>query len=184
VPYLCLHQRLLDGLMAGGFFLIRTHPADLSPAALLRFINDNGAGSARTTREARAALDRSRQETLERLVADCRPCLCTTGNEDVVAMSRAWQEAGQLTSRDGSLPMLSEVGFDDAKSLSMRVRKFAGASVLRESVTANQRRSIGGRLSYDAGVRRVVGRMRDLLLETSTREADAAALRQVRAEAA
>ena len=31
---------LLDGLMAGGFFLVRTHPADLEPASLLRFLAD------------------------------------------------------------------------------------------------------------------------------------------------
>jgi hypothetical protein len=28
VPYSCIHQRLLDGVSAGGFFLIRRHPVD------------------------------------------------------------------------------------------------------------------------------------------------------------
>src|SRR4030095_12213459 len=33
VPSLCLHQRLLDGLAAGGFFLVRENPNDVHPQA-------------------------------------------------------------------------------------------------------------------------------------------------------
>ena len=105
VPYLCLHQRLLDGLMAGGFFLVRTHPADVAPASLLRFLDQHDPLAA-----ARAA-------QLADLIEQCRPCLCTTGAEDVVAMVRAWEAAGQLTVADGPLPMLNEVAFGDALQL-------------------------------------------------------------------
>jgi len=171
VPYLCLHQRLLDGLMAGGFFLVRTHPADLAPAALLRFLEDSGAGTARTTADALADLPPMKQQELQTLIAQCRPCLCTTGAEDVVAMTRAWEEAGQLTVRDGPVPMLSEVGFHDVASLKARVRKFAGASSLRESVAGCQRRSVSARLTYDSGVRRVAGRIGELLADSAVRAA-------------
>ena len=34
VPYPCLHQRLLDGLVAGGFFLARRHLSDVAPQAM------------------------------------------------------------------------------------------------------------------------------------------------------
>ena len=188
VPYLCLHQRLLDGLMAGGFFLVREHPSDIAPAALLRFLHEGGANAARCADEALASLPPARHAALADLIEQCRPCLCTTGTEDVVAMTRAWEEAGQLTAEEGPLPMLSEVGFHDFDSLALRVRKFAGSSGLRESVAARQRRSISGRLSYDAGVRRIVGRVGQLLSETAAREQAVEktdpALRQPRALAA
>jgi hypothetical protein len=171
VPYLCLHQRLLDGLMAGGFFLVRTHPADLFPAALLRLLVESGAAHARSTPDAFEALPPHQHAPLAELIERCRPCLCTTGTEDVVAMVRAWEDAGQLTATDGPLPMLNEVGFDDARGLATRIEKFAAASDLRGSIVDNQRRSIGARLSYDAGVRRVVGRIRELLHETAGRHA-------------
>ena len=167
VPYLCLHQRLLDGLMAGGFFLVRTHPSDVAPAALLQFLRDGAAGAARSTAEALATLPPTKHAALADLLARCRPCLCTTGAEDVVAMTRAWQEAGQLTPDDGPLPMFGDVGFKDAAGLVARVRTFIDDAALRGRVVDRQRRSVGARLSYDSGVRRVVGRMRDLLFDTA-----------------
>lgn len=155
VPYLCLHQRLLDGLMAGGFFLIRTHPADTAPAELLRFL-ENGDDT-----------EPGQSPELNKFIGACRPCLCTTGKEDVVAMVRAWQEAGQLTVDDGPLPMLADVGFSDARSLASRLATYAGATSKRQGIMEAQRRSVSARLTYDAGVRRVVGRMSELLADTA-----------------
>lgn len=155
VPYLCLHQRLLDGLMAGGFFLIRTHPADIAPAALLRFLESESRPTPQSISE------------LNKLIDACRPCLCTTGNEDVVAMVRAWQEAGQLTVEDGPLPMLDDVGFRDAHSLASRIAAYVGSASKRRSIVTAQRRSVSARFTYDAGVRRVVARLRELLAETA-----------------
>lgn len=167
VPYLCLHQRLLDGLMAGGFFLVRTHPADLAPAALLRFLDESDARSAATSDQARALLPPNRRDALAEFIEACRPCMCSTGREDVVATTREWESAGQLTARDGPLPMLSETGFHDSASLSLRVSTFANSAVLRDPISARQRRSVGARLTYDAGIRRVVGRIQQLLLDTA-----------------
>jgi hypothetical protein len=147
VPYLCLHQRLLDGLMAGGFFLIRAHPADVAPAELLRFVETNG------------------DVAPARLVERCRPCLCTTGDEDVIAMVRAWQEAGQLCAAEGPLPMFDEVCFDSAATLAAKTSFALESPLFRQTVVDVQRRSVANRLSYDAGIRRVVGRIGRLLAE-------------------
>jgi hypothetical protein len=167
VPYLCLHQRLLDGLMAGGFFLIRTHPSDVLPAVMLRLLAEFGAADVGSTSGALAVLPPHANAALAQLVEQCRPCLCTTGTEDVVAMVRAWEDAGQLTASDGPLPMLADVGFEEARGLAVRIEKFVAAPGLRESIVQSQRRSIGLRLSYDAGIRRVVNRICELLQETA-----------------
>lgn len=184
VPYLCLHQRLLDGLMAGGFFLVRTHPADLAPAALLRFLDESDARNAATSEQARALLPPDRRAELSGFIEACRPCMCSTGREDVVTMTREWEEAGQITASEGPLPMLNEIGFHDFSSLSLRVSKFAHLSVLRDSISAKQRRSVGARLTYDAGIRRVVGRIQQLLSETADAARVQHAFREARDQAA
>jgi hypothetical protein len=176
VPYLCLHQRLLDGLMAGGFFLIRAHPADVAPAQLLHFLeaadgrllpsrdpgatSEDGSGGASSSRPASPA-HAVPHDLLER----CRACLCTTGGEDVVAMVRAWQEAGQLCAGEGPLPMFEEVAFDSADALAAKVSFALESPLFRQTVVDAQRRSVAGRLSYDAGIRRVIGRIGALLAE-------------------
>ena len=167
VPYLCLHQRLLDGLLAGGFFLIRTHPADLAPAALLDFLDAHGGVAARTTADAFAIVPPAQRDVLAALVEQCRPPMCTTGAEDVVAMARSWQESGQLISAVGPLPMLESVAFHDAQTLGDKVRRFVADAPARTAVTTPQRRSVAARLSYDAGVRRVIERIAGLLAETA-----------------
>jgi hypothetical protein len=179
VPYLCLHQRLLDGLMAGGFFLVRTHPSDLAPGALLDFLIDHADTSARTTPAVAASLPLSLRGTFEFLLNACRPCLSTTGAEDLVTMVRDWQEAGQLVPREGPLPLLDHTGFHDAQSLRDRVSRFVHAPALRDAVSATQRQSVAERLTYDAGIRRVVARM-----QTSLSNAQAATPTQARLIAA
>jgi hypothetical protein len=167
VPYLCLHQRLLDGLMAGGFFLVRTHPADLAPGALLDFLIQHTHDSARTTPAAATSLPPSLRFTFDALVNACRPCLSTTGGEDLVTMVRDWQEAGQLVPREGPLPLLDHTGFHDAATLRERLGRFVHAPALRNAVSATQRQSVAERLTYDAGIKRVVARMRELLSGTN-----------------
>jgi hypothetical protein len=153
--------------MAGGFFLIRTHPSDVLPAVMLRLLAEFGAADVGSTSGALAVLPPHANAALAQLVEQCRPCLCTTGTEDVVAMVRAWEDAGQLTASDGPLPMLADVGFEEARGLAVRIEKFVAAPGLRESIVQSQRRSIGLRLSYDAGIRRVVNRICELLQETA-----------------
>jgi hypothetical protein len=173
VPYLCLHQRLLDGLLAGGFFLVRTHPADVAPGALLDFLDAHVGAAVRTTAAVAAALPPASLARFDELVAACRPCLCTTGREDVVAMVRDWQEAGQLVPGDGPLPLLDDTAFHDAGSLFEKIARFAPAPALREATAATQRDSVAARLTYDAGIRRVVGQIRQLLAETGAAETGA-----------
>ena len=176
VPYLCLHQRLLDGLMAGGFFLVRTHPSDLAPGALLDFLIEHADESARTTPAVEASLPLSLRGTFVALLDACRPCLSTTGAEDLVTMVRDWHEAGQLVPREGPLPLLDHTGFHDALSLRDLVSRFVNAPALRDAVSATQRQSVAERLTYDAGIKRVVARMRALLSNTQAESSTQARL--------
>jgi hypothetical protein len=102
VPYLCLHQRLLDGLAAGGFFLVRQNPNDVHPQALLNFLEDHAGPAARTTAAARAAIAPHLLSDFERLLALAAPGIVSTDAEDAVALVRDWADAGNLQIPSGS----------------------------------------------------------------------------------
>jgi hypothetical protein len=96
VPYLCLHQRLLDGLAAGGFFLVRQNPNDVHPQALLNFLAANADLAVRTTTAARAAIAPELLPEFERLLAVVAPGVVSTDAEDPVTLVRDWADAGNL----------------------------------------------------------------------------------------
>jgi hypothetical protein len=96
VPYLCLHQRLLDGLAAGGFFLVRQNPNDVHPQALLNFLEQHAGPTARTTASARAAIPAELCPEFERLLALAAPGIVSTDAEDPVTLVRDWADAGNL----------------------------------------------------------------------------------------
>jgi hypothetical protein len=99
VPYLCLHQRLLDGLAAGGFFLVRQNPNDVHPQTLLNFLEDQAGPAARSTAAARAAIAPGLLPEFERLLALAAPGIVSTDAEDAVALVRDWADAGNLQAR-------------------------------------------------------------------------------------
>ena len=84
-----------------------------------------------------------------------------------MAMVRDWEEAGQLVAGQGPLPMLGEVSFSDEATLRDRLRRFAADPSARDRVCGAQRKSVADRLTYDAGIRRVVSRMGELLTDTA-----------------
>lgn len=163
VPYFSLHQRLLDGLLAGGFFLVRRHPADTAPAALLDFLEAHETPGVATDADARRTVPAARRGELERHLADCR-CL-SSGTDDLVNMVRSWQASGQLVAGAEALPQLAEVSFADAGSLERLMDRFAADAKTRRDVVAQQRRSVADRFTYTAAMRRVVGEIAKRLAE-------------------
>lgn len=171
VPYLCLHQRLLDGLCAGGFFLIREHLSDVAPQAMMDLLAQNDADDAMTVAEARAALAAATPDVrsrFESLLQDCRDCLCNSGVEDAVEYVRSLQEIGFLVRGEGVLPAFGQVSFRDAGSLREQIRRFAGRPDERARFTALQRQSVIQRFTYRAGIERVIRTVAQRLASNST----------------
>ncbi len=117
VPYLCLHQRLLDGICSGSFFLIRQHVSDVAPQAMLDLLEAQCGSHIHRLDQARACVPPPVRDRFESLVKDCVRCLCSIGTEDPIEMVRAWQEARLLVPNAGVLPSLDAVSFSDASSL-------------------------------------------------------------------
>ncbi|MDB5329017.1 MAG: hypothetical protein JWP03_168 [Phycisphaerales bacterium] len=162
-PYLCLHQRLLDGISGGAFFLVRNHVADVAPQAMLDLVEAYCPSDVGDLAGARKHMPPPVRERFEQLAQDCGRSLCSMGTEDPIEMVRAWQEARLLEPFAGVLPHLDEISFSDAASLRARVERFVRDADGRERIVAVQRQNILGRLTYGASMARVARRIGQIL---------------------
>ncbi len=90
---------------------------------------------------------------------------------DVVAWMREAQRA-ELMDRSGELlPELRRVSFKDAAGLKETIRTFIDDAPARQSLARLQRESVQHRLSYTAGLRRVLARVGRLLAESTAESA-------------
>ncbi|HEX8914796.1 MAG TPA: hypothetical protein VF796_20760, partial [Humisphaera sp.] len=116
VPFACTHQRLLDGLAAGGFFLVRLSRTDILIRRLHAFLARAGLPESIDSREAAfAALDNHGRAALEVLLADAGP-IGTSDLIDPVELVRSAEASGLLTGgpQGGELvPHLDRTGFTD-----------------------------------------------------------------------
>lgn len=170
-PYFCLHQRLLDGICSGAFFLVRQHISDTAPQAMADLLQQHGLFNAGNLPEARQAMPNSARPLFEKLVQDCERCLCSTGAEDPIEMIRAWEEAQLICVGNGVLPRLGDISFSNAAELRERLSRFAKDPDLRERITAVQRQDIANRLTYRSNMMRVARRIGELLPASSSQAA-------------
>jgi hypothetical protein len=162
-PYLCLHQRLLDGISAGGFFLVRRHMADVAPQAMLDLLETHCGSHVTRVEQARACTPPPVRDRFERLLKECQRCLCFSGTEDPIEAIRAFEEARLLQAGIGVLPHLDDISFSSPADLQRCIERYAGASDLRERVILAQRQSIVERFTYASAMRRAVRRMGEIL---------------------
>jgi len=160
VPSFCLHQRLLDGLVAGGFFLVRHHPSDTLMPQLLKLIDP----AANTVAEALDAAGGKRAE-LEALLKRAEGLADLGMPIDMVQHLRGSQRAELMNTTGQALPQLNDVSFHDAASLRQHIETYIDYAALRRRVSAAQRESVEHRLSYTAGLRRTLARIGRLLSE-------------------
>src|SRR5947209_7796530 len=117
VPFLCLHQRLLDGISAGGFFLIREHPSDVAPQVLLDLLEAHCGANAWSVAEASGRIPSGARDSFNSILLECERCLCSMRTEDAVEMVRTWQEAELLVAGEGVLPAFEDVRFRSRQEL-------------------------------------------------------------------
>jgi hypothetical protein len=162
VPYLCLHQRLLDGLMAGGFFLIRAHTADVATPDLLNFLQAYAPG-ARTVAEARTGIAPELHPQFDWLVNACHPAIATSELDDAVAAVQDFAEMGLLVPDEQVLPRFDLTCFSSAATLRAAVTRSLADPKLCQQIQEAQRDSVVSRFTYDAGMRRAMRRIGELV---------------------
>jgi hypothetical protein len=177
-PFFCKsHQRLLDGLAAGGFFLVRDNPFNRVMPELSHFVSRHASPDAATVGAVLEQLAPEFRAGFENLLARCA---CMTEFGDPVEFVRNGQQAGTLDDTDEAMPFLSRVSFADAAEMEQRVLEYVGDAERRREIALAQCRSIEQRRSYAAGLERIVSAIGALLSE----EAAAAQREIVQREAA
>jgi hypothetical protein len=153
-PFFCTsHQRLLDGLVAGGFFLLRDNPFNTVMPELSRFVMRHASPDAATVSDVLAQLAPEDHAGFENLLARCA---CMTEFGDPVEFVRNGQQAGTLDDADEALPFMSRVSFSDIASMEQRILEFVDDSQKRREIARPQCQAIERRRSYTAGMGRVM----------------------------
>jgi hypothetical protein len=169
-PFLSVsHQRLLDGIVAGGFFLVRDHPSNVLFPELLDFAVRRAPEAETVEQLRRACADRGELAPCEELL---RRCETVGGYGDLLSTVRSGERAGTMPLGRPTLPSLSLISFASPEELDGRVMAFVADEPSRRRTAERQRVSVEERLSYAAGMQRVVRRIHDRI--ASERVAQAA----------
>ena len=163
VPYHHLHQRLLDGIAAGGFFLIREHPADRWRSAFINLLRNQLPPHVASDADARRHLPEPLRDRFDTLVQQSLHSNMLAA-ADHVAIVRG-HEAQGLGFIDDELPRRADVSFTDALSLSRLLEHYTHDADARRAVSAEQQRFLADRFTYEAGMRRALSRVATLLTE-------------------
>jgi hypothetical protein len=157
------HQRLLDALAAGGFCLIRQHPSNLLFQEILNFLARHAPEAANVEHvRAASSLPPAARAELEALLERAQD-FAVIG--DIIAYVRDLHEAQILLPREAMLPHLAEVAFDSEAELEQRVVEHLGDEPGRRRIGEAQRGDIAGRLSYTAGLKRMIHWIARLIAE-------------------
>ena len=145
---------VLDGLVCGGFFMVRDHPANHFAADMLAFMKAHLPEQINSMEAARRALNATALDELENLLRRYR-VLSPAG--DPIARIREAVHPG-LTSK---LPRLQEVSFSDADNLAAKLQRFVEEPKLRRHIADDQRRFVERYFTYESNMRRVIGTIRE-----------------------
>ncbi len=155
-PYPCFtHHRLLDGLMSGGFFLVREHPGNRLLPALSDLLFEHLGDHVQTADQALAAAPSAVRGPLEMLLADAA-CLTYDGSGDAVRQVRCWQRAGVLVRGEPAMAHLDDVSFTTSAQARALIGRYIHDEQARRRISAAQRRGVEQRLTFPVGMRRLV----------------------------
>jgi hypothetical protein len=161
VPYFHLHQRLLDGLVAGGFFLLREHPSDGWRQRWRAFVETHLPREADTLDAARATLSPDLARQLDGLLAESHDTCLIHGYDNLASYRR--QHAQGLGFLYDDLPRRSEVSFVDAAGVEGLLQRYLHDDAARAAVAAEQRAWVERHYTYEAGMARATAAVAALI---------------------
>ncbi|MEM6392551.1 MAG: glycosyltransferase [Planctomycetota bacterium] len=167
LPFSCLHQRLLDGLAAGGFFLVRAHPTDDAWWRLCQLIADKLPPQTQTWDEARQALA---DHDWAELVGYRDELQQAEGGRDTLgpylpAVHALTPENAELQAYRQLPPGYDQITFRDRDQLAQRLDHFLTHAEERNQLAQQQREHILSTKSYKSGLKRVLREIRQRLID-------------------
>ncbi len=148
-----LHQRVLDGLCAGGFFLIQEKPSDLSHAlnqAILRHIRKCNLSPPFQLRpsDLPSPFDAEYEHFLRCRGSD--PDVGVTATQEMVLNVEAECAWGCLHKASGIWPRYREVVYRGSEGLAERIAFFLSHEAERQSLASEMRAAVMANFTYDA----------------------------------
>lgn len=163
VPFSCLHQRLLDGWAAGGFFLVRSHDVESLWLEWADIVDNLVPANIRSVADARAALDEKTRPRFDNLTARITEEV-GMGNvaEDLVASFRDVRDELGMTAFVRP-PRMKDVLFHNADQVAALIDRYIDNEPLRREIVAEQRAFTAERFTYEAGMRRAIHQIGGLI---------------------
>lgn len=161
-PHGSVHQRLLDGLAAGGFFLLRWHPGDavgLLYRELQAWCDEHDVTSDAQLHERADARVRDVVARINRFEGS-KPQTRALAVTDVM---RGHADTDFTTSADSIWPEYAAVSFDTGLELEAKVARFLADEDARADVARSMRAAVIGRFSYTTINRRLLEMIRENL---------------------
>jgi len=166
-PHGSVHQRLLDGLAAGGFFLLRWHPGDAVGRLyreMLGWCRENSV----TSDSQLHALAEDRIRWLIARINQLEGSTPQTRAFSVFDVMNGHADSDFMTSADSIWEEYEGVAFNDRTELAARVQRFLVDDALREQIAGSMRRAVIERCSYLGINRRLLEMIQtDLSAETA-----------------
>ncbi len=148
VPFGCLHQRLLDGLSAGGFFVVRRHPFDTNFARLQRLLDAYCDGVPTSAEEALQLIDTEQRDELQALFDE-------GFGHGYPADEMVWNVC--VGGHPGyELPGFDQITFGDADEFGRRVRHYLANEDERRRIAKRQAAYVREHFGYVSQMKRVV----------------------------
>ncbi len=178
-PYACFtHHRLLDGVTAGGFFIVRDHPTHQWLPRITRFLDTHFVGrhdQVQSMHDARRLIDPVHRDELEQIISQAA-CLSFADDADPIRQTRCWQrsDAAPPEPGDSVLPRLDEISFTDKNSCQALLERYLDDAESRRAITEVQRLAVEQRLTFTANMRRITRHIGRLIQHENTSPVQAA----------
>lgn len=167
-PFVCIaHQRLLDGLAASGFFVVRRHPATILIHDTLQLLQTAG-GAPGNASQLGAALDESNHAKLQRIIAAFDAQDAAPGRIDAIS-TIADLRSSHLGSNGATLLRdLDRVSFSTRDEMRQTIHRWMTSAPERRTTIEQLRKQIVARFSYEAGMQTMLKWIAAQLIEGST----------------
>lgn len=159
-----IHQRALDGLAAGGFFLARSTPGDYDTVPIRRVLSRLEAVGAAGLDDPRAAADTELQSALREYERQTGNTWDPSDEHYLTTLRIAAEQpaAGEV------FPEFCTVLFNSADEFADRAEHFLTHASLRRSVADRMRRIVLERFTYERTMERFLHFMRDYLAQLAS----------------
>lgn len=155
VPCSNVHQRLLDGIAAGGFYLIRSHPIDAIYAGLIDLMQRHDAVDARSITELSERITPGDQPRLDTLAQQFDQTFTSIGHQYDPVDALTYLARSDSLDRLSGLPHEQDVSFTDQATTQRLIERFIGDDSARAAIVAAQFDFVKAHYGAQANWRRV-----------------------------